>query len=88
VPPDPKAMQHDELKKFGWRLIEHLPRRYIDMTSGSPAVVWSWSPFSGFYRYRTIAADSSLHKTVLERKADVPYYQPGNLPKSYTIDGN
>lgn len=84
VAPNPGAMQHDELSKFGWRIIEHLPRRYIDVHTEPPSAKWSWAPLSGFYRPRPIAEGSCLHESVIKRKELKPDYRPGNLPGEYT----
>jgi len=84
--PDAGAMPHDELRKLGWRLIEHLPRRYIDVHADPPAARWSWSPFAGFYRPRPMAENSCVHQSVLDRKKVVASYQPVNLPRAYTLE--
>ncbi len=84
--PDPAAEQHDELRRAGWRIIEHLPRRYIDMRVDPPAPRWRWSPWSGFHLPRFLAENSCLHESVLRRIQLRPDYRPGNLPKTYTVE--
>jgi len=84
--PDPGAMQHDELQRLGWRIVEHLPRRYIDMRAEPPGATWTWSPIFGFYRPRFIAEKSCLHESVFRRKSVKPDYQPPNLPQGFTLE--
>ncbi len=84
--PDSSAMQHDQLKQWGWRIVEHLPRRYIDMREEPPTVAWSWSPFSGFYRPRFMAEGACLHQSVLTRMSSKPDYRPVNLPEAHSVE--
>lgn len=83
--PDVTARQHDELVHWGWRLIEHLPRRFIDMKEEPPTVRWAWAPFSGFYRER-LMVDPLVHESVEQRKAQVATYRPKNLPGQYVVE--
>jgi uncharacterized protein (DUF2235 family) len=85
VPPDVRAPIHQSLHGF-WRLVEHLPRRYMNMHSSPPALHWTWAPFSGFYRPRFIAENVALHASVRDRMAALPDYRPVNLPKQYAIE--
>lgn len=84
--PDPAAVQHDELSKFGWRVIEHLPRRYIDVHTDPPSAKWSWAPFSGFYRARPMAEKSCLHGSVEKRMELKPDFRPKNHPGDYSVE--
>jgi len=84
--PNPIGEQHDELTHWGWRLIEHLPRRYIDMHVQPPTPRWRWSPLSGFYLPRFMAEGACIHSSINERMSRMPEYRPQNLPSSYTVE--
>lgn len=96
-PPSASGIQHDQLRMFGWRIVEHLPRRYvktvrIPATPDRPGeyqrqVEWAWAPFSGFYRSRPIQEDAVVHQSVLDRMDDPALgYKPGNMPLKYQVE--
>lgn len=86
VKADPEAAQHDQLRNWPWRLIEHLPRRYIDLSAGIPVTKWRWAPIRGFYWSRPMPSCALLHSSVLERLRLVSTYKPNNLAQNYIVE--
>jgi hypothetical protein len=83
VRPDPAAQLHVSLTA-AWELLEWLPKR----------AKWQEWParkcFLGWYlplgEPRPIPEGAIVHRSVIERTAKVPSYQPMNMPTSYTIE--
>jgi uncharacterized protein (DUF2235 family) len=83
VKPDPAAELHDSLNA-AWEILELLPKREK----------WREWPerksFLGLYlplgEPRLIPEGAIVHRSVIERMAKVPSYQPINLPASYAIE--
>jgi uncharacterized protein (DUF2235 family) len=76
--PDAAACLHNSLEG-AWKIVEHFPRRYIDLRSGKPVVTWRWSPISGFYAPRFMPDGSHIHASVAKRMGLVADYKPVNL---------
>lgn len=80
--PDPLGTMHDELSaKFGWRLVQLLPR-----------VVWSgehrkklpvWSPLAS---PRSIPEGGTVHQSEVDRRHAKPSEMRIPLPKKYTLE--
>src|SRR5262249_26433584 len=82
VPPDASGVIHNSLKG-PWLVLEYLPRRHWNPKLSPPRFEWI------FYckRPRTIADDSVLHQSVLDRLKDPKNnYHPVNLPKSFSVE--
>lgn len=79
--PDPCAKMHNELKKFGWKLLQWIPRRYWyrNEKTGQFDRKWDFSPGA---KPRFIPAGSLLDASVAERMACVPDYRPENVPSA------
>ncbi len=71
---------HNELKKFFWKVLQWVPRRYWvrDNTTGNYIRRWNFSPKE---MPRFIPGDAEIHPAVFERMEKIAEYRPVNLPK-------
>lgn len=76
--PDPCAIMHNELDKFGWKLLQWIPRRYWKRNpkTGQFERKWNLSPTA---KPRFIPEGSILHASVRERMEKDPGYRPVNV---------
>jgi uncharacterized protein (DUF2235 family) len=85
APANPKGLMHDELRKWGWKLAQWIPRRYE--MRGPDGKFVTKCRFSPKQQPRYIENKSRIHHTVLERMTQLSTYRPVNLPND-ALDEN
>ena len=74
-------MLHRSLSGFWW-VLEFWPKPHKDMRFTPPKTKWG----IGLGRRRFIRDGATIHRSVLERMAQLPSYRPNNLPKNYVTE--
>lgn len=77
VAPNPLAPLHDQLKNWGWRALEHWPRRKSQSNWPDQAKEDGWYRPRGQYRY--IPPEAVIHPAAFFRRRELPGYDPLNL---------
>jgi uncharacterized protein (DUF2235 family) len=79
VAPNPAATLHESLHGLWW-IVEFVPKRIRDPAAGFAT---RWIIHAGQHRY--VAPNPNLHQSVIDRRKQVPSYQPLNLPSAFTV---
>ena len=87
VPPDPKGPIHESLHGVWW-VGEFWPKlcHYLASAPGQTPPIYKKKIRLNLARPRSVPEGAHIHRSVFDRKRDVPAYDPKNLPRQYVVE--